>query len=134
MSKKWHMTAGYDFGDNVPVKVRYIFPGTAYGREDLQAVKEAFKGGTLTMGPQVEAFDKEFAQYIGCKHAFAVTSCANAMHVATQMLGIGPEDEVIVTPNTFLATSLGIIKEGAKPVFADIDPRTFDISPAAFHQ
>src|ERR1039458_2293115 len=108
MSKKSHITAGYDFGDNVPVKVRYIFRGTAYGREELQAVKEAFKGGTLTMGPQVEAFEKEFAQYIGCKHAFAVTSCTTAMHVVTQMLGIGPGDEVIVTPNTLVRARYGV--------------------------
>ena len=52
------------------------------------------------------------------------------MHVVTQMLGIGPGDEVIVTPNTFVATSLGIVKEGGTPVFADIDPRTFNISAA----
>ena len=128
--KKSNITAGYDFGDNVPVKVRYIFRGTEFGPEELQAVKTAFKGGTLTMGSQVEGFEKEFAQYVGCKHAFAVTSCTTAMHVVTQMLGIGPGDEVIVTPNTFLATSLGIVKEGGTPVYADIDPRTFNINAA----
>ncbi|MBU4211373.1 MAG: DegT/DnrJ/EryC1/StrS family aminotransferase [Verrucomicrobia bacterium] len=56
---------GYDFGDGVPIKVRYIFRGTPCGKEELAAVKEAFKGGTLTMGPQVEAFEKEFAKYVG---------------------------------------------------------------------
>ena len=124
-----NITAGYDFGDGVPIKVRYIFRGTPYGRAELNAVKEAFKGGTLTMGPQVEAFEKEFAKYVGCKHAFAVSNCTTAMHVVTQMLDIGRGDEVIVTPNTFIATSLVIVKEGARPVFADIDPRTFNIDP-----
>jgi len=130
MGKATNITAGYDFGDGVPVKVRYIFRGTPYGREELAAVREAFRGGTLTMGPQVEAFEKEFARYVGCKHAFAVSNCTAAMHVVTQMLGIGPGDEVIVTPNTFIATSLVILKEGARPVYADIDPRTFNIDPA----
>lgn len=128
-SKATNITAGYDFGDGVPIKVRYIFRGTPYGKEELNAVKTAFKGGTLTMGPQVEAFEKEFAAYVGCKHAFAVTNCTTAMHVVTQMLDIGQDDEVIVTPNTFVATSLIIVKEGARPVYADIDAKTFNIDP-----
>ena len=53
MGEAKNITAGYDFGDGVPIKVRYIFRGTPYGKEELAAVKEAFKGGTLTMGPQV---------------------------------------------------------------------------------
>ncbi len=132
--KATNITAGYDFGDGVPIKVRYIFRGTPYGKEELEAVKQAFKGGTLTMGPQVEAFEKEFAKYVGCKHAFAVSNCTTAMHVVTQMLDIGPGDEVIVTPTTFIATSLVIVKEGAKPVYADIDPRTFNIDPKAIEK
>jgi len=128
--KTVNITAGYDFGDGTPIKVRYKFRGTPYGREELAAVKEAFKGGTLTMGPQVEAFEKEFAGYVGCKHAFAVSNCTTAMHVVTQMLDIGKGDEVIATPNTFIATSLVLVKEGGRPVFADIDPRTFNIDPA----
>ncbi len=134
MGEAKNITAGYDFGDGVPVKVRYIFRGTPYGKAELDAVKEAFKGGTLTMGAQVEAFEKEFARYVGCKHAFAVSNCTTAMHVVTQMLDIRPGDEVIVTPNTFIATSLVIVKEGAKPVYADIDPRTFNISAAAIEK
>jgi perosamine synthetase len=134
MGKPTNITSGYDFGDGVPVKVRYIFRGTPYGKEELDAVKAAFRGGTLTMGPQVEAFEKEFARYVGCRHAFAVTNCTAAMHVVTQMLDLGPGDEVIVTPTTFIATSLVILKEGARPVYADIDPRSFNISPAAIEQ
>lgn len=133
-SKATNITAGYDFGDGVPIKVRYIFRGTPYGKAELDAVKTAFKGGTLTMGPQVEAFEKEFAAYVGCKHAFATTNCTTAMHVVTQMLDIGKGDEVIVTPNTFVATSLVIVKEGARPVFADIDPRTFNIDPKSIER
>ncbi len=134
MGKKSNITAGYDFGDGVPIKVRYSFRGTPYGKDELNAVKEAFKGSTLTMGPQVEAFEKEFAGYAGCKHAFAVSNCTTAMHVVTQMLDIRKGDEVIVTPNTFIATSLVIVKEGATPVYADIDPRNFNIDPAAIEK
>lgn len=134
MGEAKNITAGYDFGDGVPIKVRYIFRGTPYGKEELAAVKEAFKGGTLTMGPQVEAFEKEFARYVGCKHAFATTNCTTAMHVVTQMLDLGPGDEVITTPNTFIATSLVIVKEGVRPVYADIDPRTHNIDPAAIEK
>lgn len=130
MEQAKNITAGYDFGDGVPVKVRYTFRGSPYGKEELAAVKEAFSGGTLTMGPQVEAFEKEFAAYTGCKHAFAVTNCTAAMHVVTQMLDLGKGDEVITTPNTFVATNLVLVKEGVKPVFADIDPRTHNIDPA----
>jgi dTDP-4-amino-4,6-dideoxygalactose transaminase len=66
----------------------------------------------------------------GTSHAFAVSNCTTAMHVATQVFGIGPGDEVIVTPNTFIATSLVVLKEGGTPVYADVDPRTFNIDPA----
>jgi len=134
MGKVTNIAAGYDFGDGVPIKVRYIFRGTPYGKEELNAVKEAFKGGTLTMGPQVEAFEKEFAKYVGCKRAFAVTNCTTAMHVVTQMLDLGPGDEVITTPNTFIATNLVLVKEGVRPVFADIDPRTHNIDPASIER
>ncbi|MDD5679543.1 MAG: DegT/DnrJ/EryC1/StrS family aminotransferase, partial [Kiritimatiellae bacterium] len=134
MGEAKNITAGYDFGDGVPIKVRYIFRGTPYGKEELAAVKEAFKGGTLTMGPQVEAFEKEFARYVGCKHAFATSNCTTAMHIVTQMLDLGPGDEVITTPNTFIATNLVLVKEGARPVFADIDPRTHNIDPASIER
>jgi dTDP-4-amino-4,6-dideoxygalactose transaminase len=77
----------------------------------------------------VASFQKEFAQWCGVKHAFATTSCTTAMHVATQALGIGEGDEVIITPNTFIATTLAVLKEGGIPVYADIDPRTYNIDP-----
>jgi perosamine synthetase len=83
----------------------------------------------MTMGPQVVNFQKEFAEICGVSHAFAVTNCTTAMHLCTQLMDIKPGDEVIVTPTTFVATSLAIVKEGATPVYADIDPRTFNIDP-----
>jgi len=87
------------------------------------------KQESQTMGPQVAMFQTEFASMFDVKHAFATSNCTTAMHAATQVFGIKEGDEVIVTPITFIATSLAILKEGGKPVFADIDPRTFNIDP-----
>jgi len=123
------ITSSYAVDDGVQLKVPYSFFGSIYGEEERQAAWEAMQQDTLTMGPQVAAFQREFAAMCGVKHAFAVTNCTTAMHVATQVFGIGPGDEVIVTPNTFIATSLVILKEGARPVYADIDPVTFNIDP-----
>lgn len=123
------ITSSYAVDDGVQLKVPYSFFGSIYGEEERQAAWEAMQQDTLTMGPQVAAFQREFAAMCGVKHAFAVTNCTTAMHVATQVFGIGPGDEVIVTPNTFIATSLVILKEGGKPVYADIDPVTFNIDP-----
>jgi dTDP-4-amino-4,6-dideoxygalactose transaminase len=103
--------------------------GTIYGKEEEEAVLAAMKQDTLTMGPKTAEFQKKFAAMCGVKHAFAVSNCTTGMHVCTQVFDIKKGDEVIVTPNTFIATSLVILKEGAIPVYADIDPKTFNIDP-----
>jgi perosamine synthetase len=94
-----------------------------------KALMAVLKQESQTMGPQVALFQKEFAQEFGVKHAFATSNCTTGMHAATQAFGIKAGDEVIVTPVTFIATSLVVLKEGAKPVYADIDPKTFNIDP-----
>mgnify|MGYP000958292328 CR=1 FL=1 len=123
------ITSSYAMDDGVELKVSYSYMGSIYDEDEKQMALAAMAQDTLTMGPQVKAFQDEFAAMSGVKHAFATTNCTTAMHVATQALGIGPGDEVIVTPNTFIATSLVILKEGATPVYADIDPKTFNIDP-----
>jgi len=124
------ITSSYQIDDGVVLKVPYSFFGSIYDEEERSAALAAMEQDTLTMGPQVAAFQREFAAMCGVKHAFAVSNCTTAMHVATQAFDIRPGDEVIVTPNTFIATSLVILKEGGRPVYADIDPRTFNIDPA----
>lgn len=124
------ITSSYASDDGVVLKVAYSFFGSIYDDEEKNAAWAAMQQDTLTMGPQVAAFQKEFAVMCGVRHAFAVTNCTTAMHVATQVFGIRPGDEVIVTPNTFIATSLVILKEGGVPVYADIDPKTYNIDPA----
>ncbi|MFH1903209.1 MAG: DegT/DnrJ/EryC1/StrS family aminotransferase, partial [Candidatus Omnitrophota bacterium] len=123
------ITSGYRMNDGVALKVPYSFFGSIYDEDEQQMVLKAMKQDSLTMGPQVQLFQKEFAAIHEVKHALAVSNCTTAMHVATQAFNIKEGDEVIVTPNTFIATSLVILKEKARPVFVDIDPRTFNINP-----
>lgn len=82
------------------------------------------------LGPNVSELEKEVAEFIGTKHAVAVASGTDALHLALLASGIGPGDEVITTPFTFIATAEAISYVGAKPVFVDIDERTLDINPA----
>jgi len=124
------ITSSYAINDGVKLKVAYSFFGSIYDEDEETMAIKAMHQDTLTMGPMVQAFQKEFAKMCGVKHAFAVSNCTTGMHVATQLFDIKPGDEVIVTPNTFIATSLVILKEGATPVYADIDPKTFNIDPA----
>lgn len=123
------ITSSYKVDAGVTLKVPYSFFGSIYDQEEEKYVLEAMKQDSLTMGPQVQKFQKDFAEYTGTKHAFAVSNCTTAMHVCSQVIGLRPGDEVIVTPNTFIATSLVVLKEGATPVYADIDPKTFNIDP-----
>ena len=123
------ITSSYEMDDGVTLKVPYSFFGSIYDHEEEKAVLEAMKQDTLTMGPKVTEFQQVFARKHEVKHAFAVSNCTTGMHLCTQLFGIKKGDEVIVTPNTFIATSLAILKEGATPVYADINPRTYNIDP-----
>jgi len=123
------ITSGYQMNDGVRLKVPYSFFGSIYDEVEEKALMAVLRQESQTMGPQVALFQKEFAERFEVKHALATSNCTTAMHAATQAMGIKEGDEVIVTPITFIATSLVILKEGAKPVYADIDPKTFNIDP-----
>lgn len=99
------------------------------GEEEIEAVVDVMKSGMIASGPQVVEFEKEFASYIGTKHAIAANSGTAALHAALLANGIGKDDEVITTPFTFIATGNSILFTGAKPVFADIEPETFNLDP-----
>ncbi len=92
-----------------------------------QAVLEALDSNQWLLGPQTQQFETEFADLIGVKHCISCSSGAAALQIALLAAGIGPGDEVITTPFTFLATSSSISLTGAKFVFADIDPRTYTL-------
>jgi len=99
--------------------------------EDMARVIEVLKTGKLTclFGAMVRKFEEEFSAYYGVKHAIATSSGTTALHAAIEAAGIGPGDEVITSPTTFIATANAILQNNAIPVFADIDPKTYDISP-----
>lgn len=99
------------------------------GPEEKQAVLEVLDSGILAQGPRVQAFEEAFAAMCGVKHAIATTSGTTALHTALLAHGIGPGDEVITSPFTFIASANSIVFVGAHPVFVDIDPRTFNINP-----
>ncbi len=94
------------------------------GKAELDAVAEVLANPILTTGEWVARFEQRFADYLGVRNAVALTSCTGALHLSLIALGIGPGDEVITTPMTFIATATAIIEAGAKPVFVDVEPET----------
>jgi dTDP-4-amino-4,6-dideoxygalactose transaminase len=104
------------------------------GEEEIEALREVFASGWLSgAGPTCVAFEHEFAEAVGAGHALATSNCGSALHLALQVLGAGPGDEVIVADYTFPATGHSVVWTGATPVFADVRPDigTIDVDVAA---
>ena len=113
-----------------PVRKEKIY----YGRQcieedDIQAVVETLRSPYITCGPRVAEMEKELAQYVGAKYAVVCSNGTAALHCACIAAGVGPGDEVITTPITFAASANCALYCGARPVFADIDPETYNIDP-----
>ena len=99
------------------------------GEEEINNVVEVLKSGMIAQGPKVEEFEKKFAEWVGADYGIAVNSGTAALHVALLSCGVGAGDEVITSPFTFIASGNSILYTGAKPVFADIDLKTYTINP-----
>ena len=104
------------------------------GDEEIENVVEVLKSGMIAQGPKVEEFEENFAEWVGAEYGIAVNSGTAALHVALLSCGIGECDEVITTPFTFIASGNSILYTGAKPVFADIDLKTYTIDPDSIEE
>jgi len=101
----------------------------SFGVAEERAVVEVLRSGWVSQGPRVAEFERHFAEYVGAREAIAVSSCTTALHLALIVSGVRPGDEVLCPSLSFVATANAIVYAGAKPVFVDIDPFTFNIDP-----
>lgn len=99
------------------------------GEREIELVMDVLHSGRLSLGPRLTEFEEKFAKYVGTRYAVATNSGTSALHLCVRALGIGPGDEVITTPFSFVASTNCILFEGATPAFVDIDPATLNIDP-----
>lgn len=127
-----------DYQKGIPRKIKSkVYPKLdciPYGcqsitEDDIQAVVETLKSSNLTQGPKIREFESKLCEVVNSDYAVAVNSGTSALHIACLAAGVGQGDEVITSPNSFVASANCAVYCGGKPVFADIDPQTYDISP-----
>ncbi len=106
-----------------------VFGSPLIAEAEIQEVVDTLRSGWLGTGPKVRRFEGDFARYVGCKHAIALSSCTAGLHLALDVLGIGEGDEVITSPMTFAATANVIVHCRARPVFVDVERETQNIDP-----
>lgn len=107
----------------IPVAKPYL------NEDEARAVSEVIASGWVTQGPKVAEFEQAFADYVGCPYACAVSNCTTALHLALDVIGVRPGDVVITVSHSFIATANAVRMCSAEPVFVDIDPATFNMSP-----
>lgn len=101
------------------------------GEREKERVMDVLDSGQFADGPEVRAFEEEFADFCGASHGVATTNGTTALHTAVEALGLGPGDTVVTTPFSMIASANAIRLAGAEPIFADIDPETYTIDPHA---
>jgi perosamine synthetase len=109
----------------IPLSAPYL------DQREEELVVQVLRSGRLSLGPMVERFERMFAERVQARHAAAVSSGTAGLHLAIRLAGIGPGDEVVTSPFSFVASANCALYEGARPVFADIDPRTLNLDPRA---
>ncbi len=118
-----------------PVRKTLIGYGRQYiDHADIQAVVDTLKSPALTCGPKITELEKKLCEVTGAKYAVAVSNGTAALHIAAMAAGIGPGDEVIVSPITFAASANCVLYCGGTPVFADINPKTYNINPTSIRE
>lgn len=100
-----------------------------FDESEINAIHEVLQSGWVTQGPKCEEFESMVAKYLGCNHVISVTNCTAALYLALKAYGIGPGDSVIVPDYTFPATALAVIHAGARPIFVDVLPDTYNMNP-----
>ena len=118
-----------------PVREDKIFYGCQWiNEDDVKAVSETLTGPLITCGPKVTELERRLSEYTGAKYAVVVSNGTAALHCACIAAGIGEGDEVITTPLTFAASANCALYCGAKPVFADVNPETYNIDPESIEK
>ena len=115
-------------GVRIPVMIPYL------GDREAEAARDAVLSGWVAQGPRVAAFEREFAARVGAGHGVALSSCTTALHLALVACGVGPGDEVVVPSFSFIATANAVRYVGARPVFADVDQETGNLTPETVGQ
>jgi perosamine synthetase len=109
------------------MNLRYELAHPDLSDDEWQAVRRVIESGWVAQGPVVQQFEQAVAEYCGAKHAVAISSCTAALHLALVCAGIGPGDEVVVPSMSFIATANAVVHAGATPVFAEVDPETYNL-------
>lgn len=118
------------YDGSVPRRPRFIpFAPPLVEEADVRAAAAAWRSGWITTGPRTAEFERAVARYVGARHAVAVASCTEALHLALRALGVGPGHEVLVPALTFVATAHAVRYVGAMPVFCDVDSETLCLDP-----
>ena len=104
------------------------------GEVEVEAAARVIRSGWVTQGPEVAAFESEFATAVGALHAVAVSNCTVALELALRCVGVSPGDDVLTVSHSFIATANSVVSVGARPVFCDVEPDTFGMDPKALER